>query len=304
MNSVATEKTTTKTVIDNRQWHASLALEFYHSSYGTQLVKTTRKGPLSVQKAFYPEGQECAHIYLLHPPAGIVSGDTLTINVHVNPSAHVLVTTPGANRFYRARDNQLIGCPEQKQSTVFQVNSKAICENFPQETIVYEGACGFNTVDVSLEASSIYLGWDITCLGLPSSNQPFAEGEYTQLNRMYCDDKLIYHDRIAIKPNNQLLHHSAGLASFSVFGTFLIFAEQLRDHHQAKAIALVNELREIIETQKAEKFISVTQMKGLIVIRYLGEQATQCKRLFILLWQCIRPQLIDCLGIEPRVWHT
>ena len=43
----------------------------------TQLQRTERVGPLSVQRAFYPEANGTAHLYLLHPPAGIVSGDEL-----------------------------------------------------------------------------------------------------------------------------------------------------------------------------------------------------------------------------------
>ena len=93
-------------------WLANLALEFSFTANGTQLTKTMRNGPLSVQKAFYPEGTDCAHIYLLHPPAGIVSGDELRINITVNSQAHTLITTPGANRFYRARVDENIGDPK------------------------------------------------------------------------------------------------------------------------------------------------------------------------------------------------
>lgn len=287
----------------SRQWLAKLALVFSHSAYGTQLKKTTRQGPLSVQKAFYPEGQDCAHIYLLHPPAGIVSGDELNVEITVEDKGHVLVTTPGANRFYRARDDLSVGESKQTQTTALFLGDKAIIENFPQETIVYEGADGFNTVDVHMNNNSVYLGWDITCLGLPSSNQYFEKGQYTQLNRLYCGEKLIYHDRIEVSPNNQLLHHKAGLASKPVFGTFLVYApEVLTDLNERKQIIEV--LRTIINDENAQSLISVTDIRGLFVIRYLGEQAYQCKQLFIMLWQHLRPLVVNVSAIEPRIWHT
>lgn len=289
--------------VESRQWLAKLALTFSHNAYGTQLKKTTREGPLSVQKAFYPEGQECAHIYLLHPPAGIVSGDQLNVEITIEEHGHVLVTTPGANRFYRAREDLSIGETKQTQITSLYIRDDAIAENFPQETIVYEGADGFNTVDVHMSENSVYLGWDITCLGLPSSDQYFDKGQYTQLNRLYCGSTLIYHDRIEISPTNQLLHHMAGLASKPVFGTFLVYAPmQLNELKQRKQI--IETLRDIIDVENAQTLISITDIRGLFVIRYLGEQAHECKNLFIKLWQHLRPLIIESSGVEPRIWHT
>jgi len=285
------------------QWLAHLMLEFSDTPVGTQLTRTRRKGPLSVQKAFYPEGSDCAHIYLLHPPAGIVSGDELRISVTIKPNAHLLLTTPGAGRFYRARTNLSIGDTKQVQITKLIVAEQAKCENFPQETIVYEGADGFNSVAIELSKSSAYLGWDITCLGLPDSAQPFINGKYCQLNRVYCEGKLLYHDRIALSPANNLLTHPAGLANHSVFATFLAYrAEKLTTPAARKA--LVESLRDKITAQNAQTNISITDIEGLLVIRYLGDHAQQCKQLFISLWEILRPLLIDKAALQPRIWHT
>ncbi|MDX2319405.1 MAG: urease accessory protein UreD [Moritella sp.] len=301
MITVSTPITKSKTV--KNHWLAHLALEFSDTPVGTQLTRTQRKGPLSVQKAFYPEGRDCAHIYLLHPPAGIVSGDELRISVNIKSNAHLLFTTPGAGRFYRARTNLSIGDTKQVQITKFALDANAKCENFPQETIVYEGADGFNSVDIELTSSSVYLGWDITCLGLPDSDQPFIDGKYCQLNRLFCDGKLIYHDRIGLSPQNNLLTHPAGLANHSVFATFLAYApEQLKDQYQRKD--LVNLLRDKVAEQDAQTNISITDIDGLLVIRYLGAHAQQCKNLFISLWEVLRPLLIDKAAIQPRIWHT
>lgn len=285
------------------QWLANLGLEFSHTPVGTQLTRTQRQGPLSVQKAFYPEGRDCAHIYLLHPPAGIVSGDELRVSVDINAKAHLLFTTPGAGRFYRAREDLSIGDSKQTQITKFQIAAQGKCENFPQETIVYEGADGLNCVDIELTSESTYLGWDITCLGLPDSDQYFNKGRYCQLNRLFCDGKLIYHDRIALSSDNDILHHPAGLAGNSVFATFLVYAaQQLQNPSQRKA--LIDQLREKMISTQAEDKISITDINGLLVIRYLGQHAQQCKQLFITLWQLLRPLLLDKTAIQPRIWHT
>ncbi len=284
-------------------WLASLSLEFSLTQNGSQLTRTKRNGPLSVQKAFYPEGRDCAHIYLLHPPAGIVSGDELRIHIQVNEQAHSLVTTPGANRFYRAREDLSIGDSKQVQHCELLIANQARCENFPLETIVYEGADGFNTVDVTLKSDSVYLGWDITCLGLPSSNQLFKQGSYTQLNRVYCEDTLIYHDRITIKPDNNIHQHKAGLNDQNVFATFMAYApsDTIND---TKNKALIAQLRDCTIEQSAEHKVSISQIRQLLVIRYLGQHAEECKALFVQLWQILRPVYLNKEAIIPRVWHT
>jgi urease accessory protein len=300
--NIATNNLTINSAPKNA-WLASLSLEFSLTASGSQLTRTKRNGPLTVQKAFYPEGRDCAHIYLLHPPAGIVSGDELRINIQVNEQAHSLVTTPGANRFYRAREDLTIGDSKQVQHCELTLKAKAKCENFPLETIVYEGADGFNTVDVHLKSDSAYLGWDITCLGLPRSGQLFKNGRYTQLNRVYCEDTLIYHDRIAIKPDNKIHQHMAGLNNHNVFATFMAYApEGLISDAEHKA--LVEQLRDSIIKANAEKKISITKIRQLLVIRYLGQHAEECKALFIKLWQKIRPLYLNKEANIPRVWHT
>lgn len=284
-------------------WFASLSLTFSLTPSGTQLIRTERNGPLSVQKAFYPEGRNCAHIYLLHPPAGIVSGDELRLSIQVNQQAHSLITTPGANRFYRAREDLAIGDSKQVQHCELFLAEQAKCENFPLETIVYEGADGVNTVDVHLKNDSTYLGWDITCLGLPSSKQFFKEGRFTQLNRVYCENSLIYHDRIAIKPDNKIHQHVAGLNKCNVFATFMAYAPlgQLDDSEYK---ALIAQLRDYIIVAKVEDKISISQIRQLLIIRYLGQHAEQCKAIFIQLWQKIRPLYLHKTANIPRIWLT
>ncbi|MFT5276390.1 MAG: urease accessory protein [Glaciecola sp.] len=293
--------------IEKSTWKANLSLTFSKKDGRTLLAKASRKGPLSVQKAFYPEDKSCAHIYLLHPPAGIVSGDELHISIELETQAHTLVTTPGANRFYRAREDMSIGDSKQYQYTKVILGRSSICENFPLETIVYPGADATNHLDVSLQSSSCYIGWDIACLGLPSSKQPFEHGQFTQLNRVLIDDKLVFHDRIHICGSKSVMQHTAGLNCCSVFATMIAHAatNTISENEQRE---LLNRLRANIEQQEAfidaSKKVSITQIRQLLVVRYLGNQAEECKALFISLWQLMRPYYINKTGVMPRIWHT
>ena len=65
------------------------------------LRERTHEGPLYVQRPFYPEGGVC-HVYILHPPAGMVGGDILETDVEVAAGASALITTPASAKIYRS----------------------------------------------------------------------------------------------------------------------------------------------------------------------------------------------------------
>src|SRR5437764_8953378 len=83
-------------------WQASLALGFAFQAGATRLVRRAHSGPLRVQKALYPEGPRACHVILVHPPGGVAGGDRLRVDIGLGPDTHVLATTPGAAKWYRA----------------------------------------------------------------------------------------------------------------------------------------------------------------------------------------------------------
>ena len=88
-------------------WQAQLHLGFALRRGGSVLAHAAHEGPLRVQRAFFPEGQHGpCHVYVLHPPGGIVSGDRLLVDVRLEPHARALLTAPGANKLYRARGQE------------------------------------------------------------------------------------------------------------------------------------------------------------------------------------------------------
>src|SRR4051812_50189001 len=82
-------------------WEADLALRFAAGGGRTWVRERRHRGPLQVQRAFYPEGADLCHVYLLHPPGGLVAGDVLEVRVQVDAGARVLMTTPAAAKVYR-----------------------------------------------------------------------------------------------------------------------------------------------------------------------------------------------------------
>ncbi len=154
-------------------WHARLSLD-YHLQHGRTALRFAHEGPLRVLQSLYPEGNSVCHNVLVHPPGGLVGGDTLQIDVQVREGAHALLTTPGATRFYRSE-----GDPAQ-QRTRLDLAPGARLEWLPLEALCYNGCLAHNRLEMHLAAGAELIGWDITALGLPGAGKPFEHGHFAQ----------------------------------------------------------------------------------------------------------------------------
>ena len=127
-------------------WHARLQLHYHcdpsrdpatpEDAADTQprtLARFLHDGPLRILQSLYPEGNAVCHNVLVHPPGGLVGGDTLEIQVTGATGSHGLVTTPGATRFYRSDGATAL------QDTHIHLASGARLEWLPLETLCYSG---------------------------------------------------------------------------------------------------------------------------------------------------------------------
>ncbi len=256
----------------------------------------SHSGPLYVQKPFYPEGSGCAHIYLLHPPGGIVSGDCLTIDVHAGADSHTLITTPGAGRVYKARPDGLI----QKQIVNLSTESGAMLEWMPLETILFPSSRAQLETRVDLAADSTFIGWEITSLGLPANGiRLYDDDQQTTLKqglKIYRDGRLLLNERLKLTPdNNEVLNAPAGFRNHPVHGLLVAgpFA-QAPDEDSMKT------LQALCESQLA----GVSMNGQFLTVRYLGDCSEKARLLLTEFWAVIRPLLMQRPACAPRIWAT
>jgi len=283
--------------IKGSSWNAFLDLKFQQRGQVCRLVSSAHEGPLYVQKPFYPEGRDLAHVYLLHPPGGLVSGDSLRITIGLDALAKVLVTTPGASRIYRARTDKRL----QEQYNVINVADGASMEWLPQETIVYPGACGRLDTQVYLGQGSQFSGWEITCLGLPASGQLFDRGEMQQRLLIMREGRPVLLENLQFSDRTRAIYAAmVGLQSCPVTGIFVagsFMPGELTD-------TLVDTLREIVADSLREGIGGISLLNGFIVGRYLGQCSGEARCLFIRLWAALRPALSGRQASLPGIWST
>lgn len=154
-------------------WHAKLAID-YRLEQGRTVARHEHSGPLRLLQSLYPEGDAVCHNVLVHPPGGLVGGDTLELLVQVGSGSHALITTPGATRFYRSDGEPAL------QTTRLSLASDARLEWLPLEALCYSGCLAENRLVIDVQPGAELLGWDVTALGLPNADQPFTQGRFTQ----------------------------------------------------------------------------------------------------------------------------
>jgi urease accessory protein len=269
-------------------WTGHLQLEFERIQEKTVLSRNLHKGPLVVQRPLYPEGKKVCHTYILHPPAGIVGGDRLVIDATVKKDASVLLTTPGATKFYRS------GGRLAKQKQHLKVATGATLEWFPQDTIIFPGADAVCETRIDLSAGATFMGWEILCLGLPVNKKHFTKGQLHTRLSLYRENTILFLDQLRVN-NEQDLNRPTGLRGFPVTATFI------STNGNSDMLKSIRKL----DPEEQDAMFGVTLLHNeLLIIRYLGSSTFAAHALFAKIWATIRPQIIHKNACAPRIWAT
>lgn len=279
----------------DRRWAASLSLGFEACADGdnraTRMTRARHQGPLRVQRPFYPEGRHgCCHVYLLHPPGGLVSGDALSIEARIGEGAHALLTTPAAAKLYKADSHGVAW----SQHTRLQVASGGILEYLPQETLAFDGSRGEQSTTIELETGARCIGWEILALGRPASKLPFVSGHLEQRFRLTLDSRPLWLERQPMDPSHPRFNGRWGQGGASVQAT--LWAVGLEDDEDAIA-----ELRDVLPDHPRW---AVTRRRGVLLLRYLGHERNEAWALCQQAWELIRPRLTGKAASVPRIWLT
>lgn len=268
-------------------WSARLEIEVERSAEASVLGRRTHRGPLRIQRPFYPEGPACPHIYLLHPPGGLVGGDQLETRISVGALASALFTTPAAQKLYRSSGKV------SRQRTQLQVGPGGALEWFPGETIAFDGARAKSVTRVVLDVGARFLGWEIVCFGRSASSLPFQTGELAFGFELYRQERPLEIDRSRIVGGSEALESAWGYQGLPVFGTFYAVSRE-----SAELTELLSPLRDGLAGER----VGVTAFEELLVIRAGASSVERVRALFSTAWELLRPRLLERACVPPRIW--
>lgn len=272
-------------------WHARLQLD-YRSEAGRSVARFEHEGPLRILQSLYPEGDAICHNVLVHPPGGLVGGDTLALSITAAEGSHGLVTTPGAARFYRSELEPAV------QSTRIRLARGARLEWVPLEAIYYPGCLAENRLELDLAPGAELIGWDIAALGLPQARQPFDRGrvlQHLQLQGAWLERGVID------ARDARLMDGRLGLAGRRCMATlFLACGSELPRQRRELALDLA---REVIQSHPLAATAAATAPgPRVVVVRALAPLVEPALDLLKAVRRAWRPALWQLPPTQPRGW--
>lgn len=283
-----------------RGWQAWLRLAFAADAGGdTRLVERRHQGPLVVQRPFHPEGRAVPHVYVLHPPGGVVGGDDLHLQVSCGPGARALLTTPAATKAYRTAG------PSSAIRQTFTVAAGGWLEWLPQETILHDGTDVTLSTEVHLQPGAGFVGAEILCFGLPARGEVFAAGRCRQRLEIWRDAGAaslpLLLERASFDADDAVHQAAWGLGQARVTGLLAIApapdGPDALDRARARAAAVSH-----IPGDSAA--VTVLHAGGALVARYAGGSAERAREFLHGVWSALRPLAMGRPAVAPRVWAT
>lgn len=270
-------------------WQAKLALSFVRRETGTVLERREHRGPLLVQRAFYPEPDGTCHCYVLHPPGGVVGGDQLRIDVDLDAGSDAVITTPAAGKYYRSAGAtaELVQC--------LRVASGATLEWLPQESIVFEGARICTQTRVDLIGDAGFIGWEIVCLGRPAAGEAFLRGACHLGFEIHRDGLPLFLEQNRYRGSSEPLAAKWGLQGYPVTGTMVCVT---------RGCSAVETLQDLAAENGQDELFSASQLDEVLICRYLGGSAERARTLFTIAWSHVRRSVLGKAPVLPRIWNT
>jgi urease accessory protein len=277
--------------MDNAQldkiWHGKLNLVYANRQGASELIYNHNQAPFKIQRPFYPEGKEVCHSIILHTAGGVVGGDRLSSQIHLQPNAQVLITTAAAGKIYRSN-----GLPA-RQTIEIQIDSGAGLEFLPQETILFDGAIYRQDLKVKLATEAYFLGWEITRLGRSARGEKFLQGEWRSHTEIWRDGVPLWIDRQLLPANAEIFDSPHGLAGNPIVGSLVFVGVPVSKEIVEKARSLITQ----------HSLAGVSRLEHGLLCRYRGHSTSEVRNWFTNIWQMLRISFLKRGNCIPRVWQ-
>jgi urease accessory protein len=274
-------------------WHAQLDIDYKLAGERT-VAHHKHNGPLRLLQSLYPEPGGICHSVLVHPPGGLVGGDTLAMNITAADQTHALITTPGATRFYRSSRDLAA------QHTHITLNGRSRLEWLPLEAIAYDQCLAENRLVVNPDKQSEFMGWDVTAFGLPNANLPYLQGSFMQ----HIEVPGVWLERGRLDASDErLMNGPLGLAGHRCMASlFFVSGSPIERTRREQALELA---RSVVSAHALCPTSGVTSPNTqVMVLRVLAPVVEPAMQLLRQVWGNWRAHFWQMPADSPRIWAT
>lgn len=274
-----------------------LHLCFTRSDSGqTKLQVKTQRPPLRVIRAFAHQ-DDVALVHLHNVSGGVLGGDLLDIQIDLEPQAHGMVTTTGANRIYRHREGYVTAT----QTMSVNLAADSIFEYIPDSTIPFAQSRYQQNSYICLEHGAKLFWSELLGPGREAFEERFS------WDSVGYDLQIMSNDRPILLEKWQLNPHERPLDSLARMGPWTHSATFIACHCQASSSELFGLERELTavaqENSTDDTIWGVSRLvqdgvivRGMSTVGWgLSDQITQfhnCARQYLLGKALIKPRKI------------
>ena len=290
-------------------WHANLELRFGVGAAGTRLLHNRHQGPLRLLKALSSGDGRRLEAVIVHPPGGLVGGDSLSIELQVDANARVLATTPGAQKWYRSQ-------VAARSDTRLAVGAGGMLEWLPQPAILYDDAHARQSLAVDLDRSASCIGWELLIRGRQAMGETFTSGDIDQTLSISVGQALLWQERLHAQADDRLFRSPLGWDGHRSVATVWCCAPALA---QEKLLGLRDRWRTLVQAHpsadqpddagrrrrsRLHRGGATIAAEGLVLAKLLADDGEHLMSRCRQLWQAARTALEGSAGSEPRIWRT
>jgi urease accessory protein len=253
--------------------------------------RTNCQSPWHLFPPIYLDDSGAAYTLLLNPSGGLVGGDHLSIDLHLGPETHVLISTPSANRVYRSLAETSV------QDVDIHLDSGAILEWFPEHTIPFAGSRFRQSIHVQLAKGATVLLWDAIASGRIARGERWGFTSLDNEIRITTASGLSVKEQYALKPADRL--GSLGLAEeWDYVGSLFLIGDLVE---AGVWTSLESTLAEILETNPGQVLGAVSQPAAPgLVVKLVARSAPDLTAMLYALWTAVRKELWDLPPVALR----
>jgi urease accessory protein len=268
-------------------------IAFATDGAATRLAHLYQHDPLRV---LFPtaEPEEPPVAVLVTTSGGLVAGDRLSVTIDLGAGASAYVTASAAEKIYRSTG----ATTEIAQS--LSLGDGAWLEYLPPETILFEGARLRRRTALDLAADGGFLGGGILVFGRRARGEAFTRGFLHESWEIRRNGKLAWGDALHLQGDIAAIMADPACFAGAAACATLILVPPGRDSRP-----FVDPARTVQEKSSAAGLrTGVTAVNGILIARWLGDDAAALRRAYGDLACHLRGAAMGLPARLPRLWHV
>ncbi len=240
-----------------------------------------------------PEVDDPIQAALVTTSGGLVAGDHIDIAVRVDPQASAHVTASAAEKIYRSTGVTTL------VRQALTVGDGSALEFLPPETIMFDGARLERQSVIELTPDAVFLGGDIVVFGRRARGERFTRGFLREVWEVRCENRLIWGDALHLDGD------IAGIiADPACFDGAAGFATLMLAPPERNPQRFLDGARAVQAAAPEGVRAGVTAVGGLVVARWLADDAALLRRAYADLACHLRCEAMGLPRRLPRIWHV